>query len=327
MSINSYSSIYTLGHRAVLEIFSFPTVVEEKVDGSQFSFGKLNGELHFRSKGAKIHDGNVPKLFQPAVNAVLAIQDKLVDGWKYRGETLASPRHNTLAYDRVPANNIAIFDIDRGNEDYLDPGEKATEAQRLGFEVAPLLAQWAPGEATPEKCQALLGLMSFLGSQHIEGFVVKCYGQFGLDKKTLMAKYVSEGFKEVHNRTWKADGDKGDILEQLTLAYKTEARWNKAIAHLAERGLLTNTPRDIGPLMKEVAEDVKRECEAEIKEKLFAWGWKVLGRKVAGGLPEFYKERLLKAQFSGDGNSEGPEIQDCGAPAPEVAAESGEPRA
>jgi ATP-dependent RNA circularization protein (DNA/RNA ligase family) len=37
--ILSYPSIYALGHRAIRELFDGPVVVEEKIDGSQFSFG------------------------------------------------------------------------------------------------------------------------------------------------------------------------------------------------------------------------------------------------------------------------------------------------
>lgn len=49
--INSYPSIYSLGHRYISELFSGPVVIQEKIDGSQFSFGNLNGKLFCRSKG------------------------------------------------------------------------------------------------------------------------------------------------------------------------------------------------------------------------------------------------------------------------------------
>jgi hypothetical protein len=37
--MQSYSSIFNLGHKAVADIFKTPVLCEEKVDGSQFSFG------------------------------------------------------------------------------------------------------------------------------------------------------------------------------------------------------------------------------------------------------------------------------------------------
>lgn len=296
--ITSYSSIYALGHRAARDIFQSPVVVEEKVDGSQIGFKRVGDEVVIRSKGAEIHVGNVPKLFQPSVNAILAVKDVLVPGWTYRGEAFCKPKHNALAYDRVPTNHIMLFDVDRGFEDYMPYADKKAEAERLGFECIPLLCEWQPGEASPEKCMELLNRYSVLGGQRIEGFVVKCYGMFGPDKKTLMAKYVSEGFKEVHQKNFRKDGDKKDVLETLADAYKTEARWNKAIAHLRESGQLTESPKDIGPLMREVAEDVERECKAEIQERLFDWAWKVLSRRITAGLPDWYKKQLVAEQFS-----------------------------
>ena len=49
--IPSYPSIYALGHRAIAEILSSPVVIEEKIDGSQFSMCRTDGVLSCRSKG------------------------------------------------------------------------------------------------------------------------------------------------------------------------------------------------------------------------------------------------------------------------------------
>jgi len=38
MRLNSYPSIYNLGHHAIATLLDAPVLVEEKVDGSQFSF-------------------------------------------------------------------------------------------------------------------------------------------------------------------------------------------------------------------------------------------------------------------------------------------------
>ena len=37
--ISSYPKIYSLGHAAILDLLDGRVIVEEKVDGSQFSFG------------------------------------------------------------------------------------------------------------------------------------------------------------------------------------------------------------------------------------------------------------------------------------------------
>ena len=86
--IASYPSIYNLGHKAVLDIFSSPVTVQEKVDGSQFSFGvfEVNGEsvLRCRSKGAEVNVFAPDKMFSKAVESVKAREHLLVPGWTYR---------------------------------------------------------------------------------------------------------------------------------------------------------------------------------------------------------------------------------------------------
>lgn len=53
-TINSIPKVYTLGTRYNSAIFDGPIVIEEKIDGSQFSFGNIGGKLVCRSKCAHI---------------------------------------------------------------------------------------------------------------------------------------------------------------------------------------------------------------------------------------------------------------------------------
>src|SRR5690242_11376793 len=102
-SWHSYPSIFALGHRYVADLLTVPVLVEEKIDGSQFSFGiSTVGELAIRSKGAQMHIDAPEKMFQKAADTVKELKDVLTPGWTYRAEYLAKPKHNTLAYDRVP---------------------------------------------------------------------------------------------------------------------------------------------------------------------------------------------------------------------------------
>lgn len=68
--------------------------------------------------------------------------------------------------------------------------------------------------------------------------------------------------------------------------------------HLRDAGRLENSPRDIGPLMKEVNEDVLKECKEEITKALFDWAWKNISRGFTNGLPKWYKEELVKRPFN-----------------------------
>lgn len=295
-SWHTYPKIWNVGSAELANFFDEPVQVEEKIDGSQFSFGVFNGEVKVRSKGKQIVLDAPEKLFTKAVGTVQILAPSLRDGYTYRGEFLSKPKHNVLAYDRFPTANIIIFDINRGEENYLSYSEKVEEAKRLGLEVVPLLYQGLI--QSPEVLLNLMETISILGGQKIEGVVIKNYTKFGKDKKVLMAKHVSEAFKEVHKRAWKESNPKqNDILQILGAKYTTPARWNKAIQHLKEAGNLTSTPKDIGPLLKEVVNDIHAECKEDIKEELYKWAISHIDRAVIRGFPEFYKEYLVKEQF------------------------------
>jgi hypothetical protein len=307
-SWHSYPKLFAIGHRALAELLLDDVVVEEKLDGSQFSFGifpvcdsagtVVAQELKIRSKGVQMQHDAPEKMFMKAAETArnLFNAGKLREGWTYRCEYLAKPKHNTLAYDRAPKDYLAIFDINTAEETYLSYDEKYAEAARLGLEVVPLVYYGKIESA--EQFRAMLDRTSFLGGPKIEGVVVKNYNRFGADKKALMGKFVSEGFKEIHQGEWReANPTKTDVVQALVQTLRTPARWHKAVQHLKERGVLTDSPRDIGALIKEVQVDIEAEATDEIKQRLFDWAIGQIRRGVIGGLPEWYKEELMKKQF------------------------------
>lgn len=299
--MHSYPSIYNFGHRAVASLLTGPVYVQEKVDGSQFSFGlEADGTVLTRSKGATVYLETADKLFKAAVEYVHSIKDKLTPGYTYRGEVLCRPKHNTLAYDRVPNHNVVLFDINTaGEEQYLCYDDVVFEAKRLDLEVVPLI--YAGMVSSAEQLKGYLETQSFLGGQKVEGVVVKPvgYNLFGVDKKALFGKYVSEAFKEIHGGEWRKNNpSQSDVIEKVAMLYKTPARWQKSVQHLREAGKITDSPQDIGGLMKEVNLDVLKECESEIKEELFKQAWPKISRIITAGLPEWYKKELLDKQFA-----------------------------
>src|SRR4029077_19396565 len=305
-SWNSYSSIYNLGHAALVDLLKEPVYVEEKIDGSQFSFCLTEeGELRVRSKGCEMVVDAPEKMFSLAVETVKRLKPDLHPGWTYRCEYLAKPKHNALIYSRVPAQHLIVFDIEIGECQFLNYSAKQVEENRLGLEVVPAFFRGII--ANLEDFRAFLNFTSVLGGQKIEGVVIKPvgYNLFGKDRKVLMGKFVSEAFKETHAHEWKTSNPTaGDIIASLGTEYTTQARWQKALQHMTELGLITDSPQDIGPLIKEVPADIKRECEEEIKEKLFAFAWPHIARRVIRGLPEWYKNLLIKRQFEGVENEE-----------------------
>ena len=299
-SWTSYPKIYNLGHRALTNLLLDDVLVEEKVDGSQFSFGvfEVEGqkELRVRSKGAQMIVDAPEKMFTKAVETAKSLQDKLILGATYRCEYLAKPKHNTLAYSRIPNQHLILFDVNTGEEKYLSYDEKKAEAERLGLEVVPLVYQ---GKVeTLEFFRSLLERESILGGQKVEGVVIKNYLRFGLDGKTLMGKFVSEEFKEVHAGEWKeANPSSKDIIQQIIEKFRTPARWQKAVIHLRESGKFDGSVKDIGGLIEMTKHDVVEECKEEIKDLLWSYAKDKVLRGVIAGLPMWYKEQLLKDQF------------------------------
>ncbi len=295
-SWHPYPKSLAVGHRYLTGIFEDDVTVTEKIDGSQFSFGIFNGEIRCRSKGRQLDIDAPDKMFAKAVETVKEIADNLVDGYTYRAEYLNKPKHNALAYNRTPNKNLIIFDIAKGHEDYLDYEQMRGQALAVGLECVPLIFQ---GRITdPGMFLGLIEHESILGGQKIEGVVAKNYDRFGRDGKILMAKYVSEKFKEVHNKEWKTKNPTGiDIITKLGTMHRSEARFAKAVQHLKEEGVLLGETRDIGSLIKEVKRDVLEECEDSIKEALFKWAYPKIDRMVVSGLPEWYKKLLLEESF------------------------------
>jgi hypothetical protein len=304
--IPSYPKVYQIGHAELQRLLDGPVVVQEKVDGSQFSFAVLKGNLHMRSKNATIYPEEPPKMFAPVVQEVVKrhAQGHLPEGVIFRGETLYRPRHNTLQYSRIPEGHLVLFDAEvtlAASHNWpvgpMTPQQLEAIAYDLAFEAVPTLY-----EGVLESPQQVLGYLereSFLGGPHVEGVVIKNYKRYGRDGKFLVGKYVSEQFKETHQKQWKSDHPtRGDILEAIASGLRTEARWRKAVQHAREQGLLQDAPQDIGLLMKLLKEDLTEEERDNVAEALIEWAWADILRKATRGFPEWYKEQLLERAFA-----------------------------
>lgn len=293
----AFPKILHIGDNQILDLFEGEVEITEKIDGSQFSFGKIDGEVITRSKGREFTEPD--KLFIPATEYVHSISDILPEGIWFYGETLCSPRHSTLHYDRVPKNNIVLFGVYETEKNLFHGYDTIKEwSEKLDVDVVPLLFK---GEISQQDILKFTDeTVSYLGGQKIEGVVVKAYknwmflGQIPLS--VMSGKYVSEAFKEVHQKDWsKLNTGKGkfDVLKEQ---FKTEARWNKAIQHLKENGELTGTPKDIGALLKEVRVDIETEEKENIKEMLYSVFKEDILKYSVHGMAQWYKEQLVKGE-------------------------------
>jgi hypothetical protein len=236
-------------------------------------------------------------MFSQSVGTVVELKDQLTPNWQYRGESFFKPKSNALAYERIPKGGVILFDVLKGEEDYLSYEELKAEGDRLGLEVVPQL--YTGSIRSADELRKFLDTVSILGGQKIEGVVIKPLSPlFGLDKKVLFGKFVSEAFKEVHKEAWgESNPSTGDIISNIVKGLRTQTRWNKCIQHLREQGILQDAPQDIGPLMKEIPEDIHKECKEEIMDALWKYAWPHIRRQVATGFPQYYKDLLLALQF------------------------------
>lgn len=297
--IPAFTKIFALGTSYIEDIFDGDVEITEKIDGSQFGFGKINGEIITRSKGRQIFRESVDKMFKKAVEYVYSIEDKLPEGKFFYCEYLQSPRHNILHYGRTPKNNLILFGVSDGISKYENYEKIKEYAEILEIEAIPLV--YIGKIDSPEEILKLLEKTSSLGEVEIEGVVVKNYEkQFllgGQPMPMMAGKFVSEKFKEVHKEKWGSEFTGKGRWVTFVESFRTEARWEKAIQHLKENGELEGSPRDIGNLIKEVNIDITNEEKENIKEFLWnEFGVEVL-RKSTHGLPEWYKEKLLKDNY------------------------------
>jgi hypothetical protein len=303
--VTAFPKIFAIGQDYISKLFDGPVEITEKVDGSQFIFGKLNGELMMRSKGCVIHDYRDRKesdLFYPAIQHVMSIEHLLTEGCVYYSETLCRPKHNTLKYERTPKNNIALFGISViGRQSFCDSHDELSKAaQGLDIDVVPLIHRGVIRHA--DELRAFMDKPSYLGGTNAEGIVVKNYAQpfllGGQPIPVMAGKYVSEAFKEVHRKNWTKENTGAGKWQLFKESYRTEARWHKAVQHLNEAGEIEFSPKDIGKLITEIKRDITEEEKETIKEFLWReFGSEVL-RVAVGGFPEWYKQQLLDLAFT-----------------------------
>ncbi len=296
MNFPKYPKVITLGNPRTENALTGEVIVQEKVDGSLFRFGiNENKELIIGSKNVIIQNEEQYPLFKEGVEYILSIKDKILKfspNTFFYGEYLQKPKHNVLKYTKTPKNHIVLFDV-LENSKYISREKLIEYAEILDLDVIPELYR---GVCTVEKIKELLNTDSYLGNEKVEGVVIKNYNQWinlGGIVFPLFTKYVREQFKERHNVEWKIKSPKGE-LQTFVERFKTEARWEKALIHLKEKGELENSVRDIGKLIKEVQKDIKEEESEYIKNHLYKIFIKDILQTAIRGLPEWYKNKLLE---------------------------------
>lgn len=294
--MNNYPKIYNLGNKNIEELFDGEVIIEEKLDGSQLSIEKdSSGNLIVKSKECILNLETAQKPFNLAVETGREILHLLIPNYIYRFEFISKPRHNALTYGSVPKKYLVGFDIEREDGTFLEYEVKKAVFDILGIETTPLLYQGKVDKLEIIE-NMVKGTISFLGAANIEGVVIKNYSKVVDGKPIMVGKFVSDEFKEVKTKK-KTINKTNDIIDGISEQLRTEARWNKAIQHLRDRGELTTSMRDIPLLIKEVCSDTHAECSDMVKELVFKWAWKQISQQITKGLPDHYKNYLAESAF------------------------------
>lgn len=220
--------------------------------------------------------------------------NKIFNGYKppYRTtvfcEYFSKPKQNTIAYARIPNNNLILFDV-QVDTLYLRRNEKEAFANDHNMEITPLLWAGDGSEVTDDLIKHLLTTPSMLGHQagfdRIEGIVVKNYDKLyditryrqyeEFSHPWMSAKIVNDSFKEKNHDE---NPNRTNKFQELKDSYRTEARMLKSIQHLKEQGLLVGELADLRLLVPEVIRDIIEEEKEDIKERL----WNLYGNEIVG---------------------------------------------
>lgn len=297
--IQGFPKIYHVGSPEVRDnLFKGGVEITEKIDGSQIGFGLLStGALLIRSKGAIIYNDTyireADKLFKAAVEYIISIKEKLQPETSYYGECISTNKHNTLTYRSVPRNHVVLYGI-QSKGVWCDDHEILTkEADKLGFDSVPLV--FSGVVVNQKQLDEYLKQESFYGGTKLEGVVVKNYVQLAVSaySSACFGKYVSEAFKEQNGANW---SNKPSKVDDFYTSFTNEARWVKGIQHMRDDGKITDSPKDIGPLIEAILSDFEVEQKQYVMEQLYRLYIRQVKQFVVKGFPEYYKKHLMGQQ-------------------------------
>lgn len=301
-----YLHIPHLGDPSLYNLMKGEVVIQEKLDGSLFRWQNQGDRLQAGSKNVIFTDTDPPKgYFLPAVRYLESILDRIPQGFVFYGELVASSKHNAITYSKVPTHQIMLFDaINVGLTEPVwmrDHEWIREQAERMEIDPPTVFYRGQGSVANVAMIEELLKRTSYLGGSIIEGVVIKNYSQPSADRYHPLGfccgKMVRESFREENRSMWKAQTD---VVAQIAMRFKTSARFEKAVVHARDQGLLEDTMRDMHVLL----EMIDRDIEEEIKPAALEMLWKrfefEIRKTMKVGLAEFYKQKLLERQFAQD---------------------------
>jgi hypothetical protein len=165
--MNLYPKVRTVGHLEIEALLEGPVSIQEKVDGSNFSFGKTReGELFAMSHHKRFDLSQPEKMFLPALEHVQSIESKIPTGHLFRCEYLSKPKHNVLEYSRIPKNHLVLFEVEQQfiTGEWQNIGDQYYEMVRLARDVLDIEIV---NQITELKCKSSAGLLNWVRDMKI----------------------------------------------------------------------------------------------------------------------------------------------------------------
>lgn len=302
-----YPKVLSLGQPLIADIFSHPVEISEKVDGSQCRIQLTEDSVKCGSKNVGIAD---EKMFRLAHEQAERIWNEKVwwtfgDDITLFAEFLNKEKHNVLIYGRVPLNNLYLFGA-MVDDRHLQTDELIEIAKELQIEPPHILAAESDVKSQSD-IEEYLKVDSCLGNTILEGVVIKQYHEtypallastqafFGYP---MAGKLVRDDFKERLDKEWSGKKQRETPLAKVTTEFLTDARFNKAIQHLADEGRITYEMNNLKDIIPEFYRDLVDEEHDEIVKIAMEEFWRQLKRKCDSFSVQEWKRYLVEKQFS-----------------------------
>ena len=276
-------------------------IIQEKINGSQFTIFKKDGELHFYNRNKEVG----PK-GDPYVNAYLSLQkrkDFFEDGFFYHGEAMKTTTTNNAAYKRMPRYYWIVYEIQRADGSLLTPDEMTVALQNTGIEMTQVLYDSHKNKSVPVQ-EVIDQLMAQIES----GILESCLGGIpeGIVIKVLNSvrdgKISNYRFKQVRPIFAEMSQDRRNKIEQVSDAdfireigeiYNTDGRREKARQHMKEKNTYNykNVNANIGTMVHELDDDLLKEAEEDIKNMLFIRFFPEISKVARGDVPTFLRNK------------------------------------
>ena len=260
-----YPKIHPLGADENKDIFLVPDdeiIMEEKVDGANFRFVMRDGRIIFGSRTQSIGDSE-QEIGGNWKRCVEYLKEKLTgknlpSNLMFVGECMVQ---HSIAYDweRVPPYlGIDVMDLSTGQ--YLTYNEKKTMFENLDLNIVPLIGVMPVSHLlkTYPKFEDSMVPKSNYYPGPAEGIVFKNYS------KQLMAKYVTDKFKEVNRETFgggKKFAENDD--ERIVAMFCPNSRIDKIIFKMLDEGYKLEMQM-MAELPRRVIQDIMEENWKEI---------------------------------------------------------------